>query len=421
MKRRSFLTTLSTVPLAVALGRPLLGQLGTPRPSRHGFTASMWTYLWDLADEGYALAFARMKENGLTAVSLACAYHAGKFLAPHNPKRKVVFLEDGTVYFTPTPSQYGRIQPRVNSLVRQGHSLAVVRREAEKSGMETRAWIVCCHNTPLGMEHPDIVCRTAHGDPLYHNLCPANEDVRRYLRALAADIASQGASVLELEAMQFQGYTHGFHHEREGILLPPAVRFLLGLCFCASCRKRFGGGAARFETLQHFVRSTLDGYFVDPAAAAERIPTVEALAAGELADLMDWRKTVVTSLAEELMEAVSGSNVRLRPLVSYDGAARTMVGMDPAAVAAITGGVLMPGYTKDGDALRPLLTGLQAMVSEGEIIVGFQVGLPESGGRAEFLSRVAAARELGITAFNFYNYGFIPLSNLEWIREALEA
>ena len=418
MKRRSFLAALSAVPLAPVLGSPLLESLGM---MRHPFTASMWSYLWDLADEGYAQAFARMKDNGLTAVSLACAYHAGKFLAPHNPKRKVVFLEDGTVYFTPTPSQYGRIQPRINSLVGQGHSLAVVRREAERFGMETRAWVVCCHNTPLGTQYPDIVCRTSHGDPLYHNLCPANEDVRRYLRAVVSDIASQGATVIELEAMQFQGYSHGFHHEREGILLSPSVRFLLGLCFCASCRRRYAGGQTRFDALQSFVRTTLDAYFQDPGSSSDGIPTVEALVAGELADLMDWRKTIVTSLAEELVASVSGSGVRLRPLVSYDAAARTMVGMDPRAVAAVTGGVLMPGYTTDGNALRPLIAGLQAMVPAGEIVIGLQVGMPESGGRTEFLSRVAAARELGITAFNFYNYGFIPLANLAWIREALEA
>jgi len=421
MKRRSFLKALSAVPLASTLGRPLVDSLGMPGPSRHAFTASMWTYLWDLADEGYSQALSRMKDNGLTAVSLACAYHAGKFLAPHNPKRKVVFLEDGTVYFTPTSSQYGRIQPRVNSLVGEGHSLAVLRREAEKHGMETRAWVVCCHNTPLGMAYPDIACRTAHGDPLYHNLCPSNEDVRKYLRAIVADLASQGATVIELEAMQFQGYAHGFHHEREGVFLTPSVRFLLGLCFCASCRSRFGGGPARFDVLRQFVRSTLDGYFEDPGAGSERIPTFEALAAGELADMMLWRRTVVTSLAEELITAVSGSGARLRPLVSYDPEARTMVGMDPRAVAAVTGGVLMPGYTKEGDALRPLIGGVQALVLKGEIIVGLQVGLPESGGRAEFLSRVAVARELGISAFNFYNYGFIPLANLAWIREALEA
>jgi len=49
------------------------------------------------------------------------------------------------------------------------------------------------------------------------------------------------------------------------------------------------------------------------------------------------------------------------------------------------------------------------------------VGLPESGGKNEFVDRTRAARELGITSFNFYNYGLIPLENLGWIRESLRA
>ncbi|MBE0559084.1 MAG: hypothetical protein IH628_17790, partial [Proteobacteria bacterium] len=316
MNRRFFLAAVGSAPLAAAFARPFLGSLAEIQSPSNPLTASMWTYLWDLADEGYAQALSRMKENGLTSVSLACAYHAGKFLAPHNPKRKVVFLEDGTVYFTPTASQYGRIRPRINSLVSQGHSLAVVRREAENAGMETRAWVVCCHNTPLGQAYPDIVCRTAHGDPLYHNLCPSNDDVRAYPKGVVSDIASQGASVIELEAMQFQGYSHGFHHEREGIVLPQSVRFLLGVCFCSSCRQRFVDGTGRFDALRVYVRTTLDTYFQDPEAAADGVPTFESLIAGELSDLMEWRKTIVTSLAEELAGAISDTSVRLRPLVS---------------------------------------------------------------------------------------------------------
>lgn len=421
MNRRSFLAALGSAPLVTTFAQPILTSLASERSASHPFTASMWTYLWDLADEGYAQAFGRMKENGLTSVSLACAYHAGKFLAPHNPKRKVVFLEDGTVYFAPTPSKYGRIQPKINSLVREGHSLAIVRRESERAGLETRAWVVCCHNTPLGMAYPDIACQTAHGDIVYHNLCPSNDDVRTYLRGVVSDIASQGASVIELEAMQFQGYTHGFHHEREGIVLPASARFLLGLCFCPSCRRRFAGGPDRFDMLREFVRMTLETYFQDPDHAADRLPSFETLVTGELADLMNWRKTVVASLAEELVGAVSSTEVQIRPLVSFDANARMMVGMDPPAVAQKTGGVLMPGYTKDGETLRPLIAELRSLVGDREIIVGFQVGLPESGGRKEFLSRVSAARAQGITSFNFYNYGFIPYGHLAWIREALEA
>ncbi|MCK5573935.1 MAG: hypothetical protein KAJ12_14290 [Bacteroidetes bacterium] len=52
-----------------------------------------------IAASGVLHRFARLRENGLTSVSLASSYHAGKFLAPRNPRRKVVFLQDGTIYF----------------------------------------------------------------------------------------------------------------------------------------------------------------------------------------------------------------------------------------------------------------------------------------------------------------------------------
>ena len=209
MDRRSFLASIAIAsPAALTANRTqLLSALaGLPKHS-----ASMWTYLWDIVDEGYEQVFRNLTENGLTGTSLATAYHAGKFLEPHNPKRKVVFPEDGTVYFNPRQRLYGRIHPKVNSLVSAGHSLVRVKKVADKWGMKTRAWVVCCHNTPLGMSHPDVTSEDAFGDRLYHNLCPSNQDVRKYLRTLIADIASHGVETIELEALQFQGYAHGFH------------------------------------------------------------------------------------------------------------------------------------------------------------------------------------------------------------------
>jgi hypothetical protein len=84
-------------------------------------------------------------------------------------------------------------------------------------------------------------------------------------------------------------------------------------------------------------------------------------------------------------------------------------------------GALALGYVKNGAALRPLLSGLLKEIAGKEITLGFQVGLPESGGKNEFVDRTRAAHELGITSFNFYNYGLIPLENLGWIRESLRA
>jgi hypothetical protein len=377
----------------------------------------MWTYLWDIVDEGYEEVFRNLTENGLTAISLATAYHAGKFLEPHNPKRKVVFLEDGTVYFNPKQQLYGKLHPKVNSLVRAGHSLESVRKVADKWGMKTRAWVVCCHNTPMGTDHPEVAGEDAFGDKLYHNLCPSNQDVRKYLRTLIGEIAAQGVETIELEALQFQGYAHGFHHEREGIELTPAARMLLGFCFCPSCLQRATSAGVDLDSLRAFTKQKLESYFRDPSKGVADLSNVETLPSELIEPFFRWRKSVVQSLLEELM-TVAG-HTRLRQLINVEPLARKMVSVDAAASARTAGGVLALGYVKDGVSLREPLKALQSLVGESEITLGLQLGLPESGGKKEFLEKMSVAKEIGITSFNFYNYGFVPLDNLKWIKEAV--
>ena len=57
----------------------------------------MYTYPWDLVDEGIDTATGRMRDCGINTVTLAASYHAGKFLRPHAPAGRVYFPEDGTV------------------------------------------------------------------------------------------------------------------------------------------------------------------------------------------------------------------------------------------------------------------------------------------------------------------------------------
>jgi hypothetical protein len=380
-------------------------------------SASMWTYLWDIVDEGYDTVFRNLEENGLTSISLATAYHAGKFLEPHNPRRKVVFPEDGTVYFNPKQRLYGKIHPRVNSLVKAGHSLDQVRRSAEKWGMTTRAWVVCCHNTPLGTSHPEIASEDAFGDKLYHNLCPSNPDVRKYLRTLVADIAAHGVETIELEALQFQGYAHGFHHEREGIELTQAARALLGFCFCPSCLSGAKLVGCDLASLRTFTRQRLESYFSDPSSRNSNLNSMEQLPGELIEPFLEWRVSVVQSLLADLMTVAH--NVKLRQMTSIDPLARRIASVDVAASSRTAGGVLALGYVKDGASLREPLKALQLLVKDGEITLGLQLGLPESGGKAEFLDKMSVAKELGIRSFNFYNYGFVPLDNLKWIKETV--
>lgn len=45
---------------------------------------------------------------------------------------------------------------------------------------------------------------------------------------------------------------------------------------------------------------------------------------------------------------------------------------------------------------------------------------PQTETREALVAGVRACREAGASALSFYNYGFMRLETLEWIREALE-
>jgi hypothetical protein len=303
--------------------------------------------------------------------------------------------------------------------VNDGHGLREAKEHADKFGMQTRSWVVCCHNTALGTRNPEIACETAFGDKLFHNLCPSNNDVRVYLGALLRDIASHGVEAIELEALQFQGYTHGYHHEREGIPLNSGMKFLLGLCFCPSCAQRAHDARIDFAAVQKFTRDTLETHFANPTKFGEQYSDIEKLPQPIFGPFFEWRTSVITSLVTEVAEATKSFRVRLRPMISLDPSAQKMAGIDVGRIAGITGGVLTLGYVKDGAALRSPLSLLQSQIPDKALTVGFQLGLPESGGKVEFLDRMKVARELGISSYNFYNYGLVPQENLRWIKESL--
>ena len=225
---------------------------------------SMWTYAWDILDLGFDAALGELRDRaGLNSVSLASSYHAGRFLQPRSPKRKVYFPEDGTIYFHPTPARWEglAIQPKVAEVIEGGDVLRELVRGRDAGGLKVCCWTVCLHNTRLGMLHPGAVTRNAFGDPNYYNLCPSNPAARAYVCALVADLThSYEPDLVELESPSFMGFAHEFHHEKDGVGLNPEDDLALSLCFCASCLARatkagVDGEAARRTVAQWIVEA----------------------------------------------------------------------------------------------------------------------------------------------------------------------
>ena len=80
---------------------------------------AIYTYAWDLAEEGIAgVGATQFRALGLDTVTVGPeAITSGKFLRPHGRTGKVYFPEHGMVYFKTTPSYYKTIKPVANSIV----------------------------------------------------------------------------------------------------------------------------------------------------------------------------------------------------------------------------------------------------------------------------------------------------------------
>src|SRR5205807_1465358 len=195
----------------------------------------------------------------------------GRDIFPHNPARKVHFLEGDRVFFQPDPARYRglALQPIASTLVDRSDLLADVCRMASARSLTARAWTVFLHNHTLGTAHPDCACRNAFGDAHLTDLCPSNPDVRAYVTALTADIGSKGVAAVVAESLHFHGLEHGFHHERYFIELGALGRYLLGLCFCDHCLEAARRRGVNAEKLRVEVVRELERRFAaDPGPEA---------------------------------------------------------------------------------------------------------------------------------------------------------
>ena len=385
---------------------------------------SLWAYPWDLHDIGLDRALGRLAEAGANAVSLASSYHAGRFLQPGNPRRRVYFPQDGTVYWRLDPARWqGReIAPLQADLVdAEGDHLALLADRRDKGGPGLSAWTVCLHNTRLGTLHPGHVTRTAHGDPHLYALCPSSPAVADYAAGLVADLSETYApDRIEVETPEFMGFSHGFHHEKDGLGLRPEDAFLLGVCFCPHCRKAAVAAGVPFDEARREAVALLDD-----ALAAELPPPprpgfpergVDAFAdAPALHALLLWRPRQVAALLGRLKAACRPPTRLL--LIDWEGS--WWGGVAPALCAPHLDGVVLCAYEQAPGRVAEVLGPWRGTLGERTLIAGFQLFHPNVRDGADLAGRVAAARDVA-DGLNFYNLGLVPPARLPWVKAALQ-
>jgi hypothetical protein len=388
---------------------------------------SMWTYPWDVQDLSADRVTGELRDSGCTTISLATAYHAGRFLQPRSPRRKSYYPEDGTIYFQPRPSLWEncRIRPQVAEAVHEGGDvLADLVRRRDAGGLGVSCWTVCLHNSRLGLLHPEAVTRNAFGDASVFNLCPSHPDARAYVTTLVRDLSEQyRPDAIELESACFMGFAHGFHHEKDGVGLTPEDDFLLSLCFCPACLARAAkagvdGERAR-ETVRRWIIESCERAVPSPRFLNFPRTGPETFRAHlEVHEFVMWRFEPVTSLMREIRSAAAPAT-KIYLIDLKDG---WLGGCDLSAATHGCDGAIICGYDMLPAQVGALLSESAGAIEAGKFLgTGFRLFYPEMTGPADLVARAEAAVKAGAQGINFYNYGLVPGARLDWMRQAIAA
>ncbi|TDD69829.1 hypothetical protein E1262_11150 [Jiangella aurantiaca] len=371
----------------------------------------MWAHPISFADDPVREAH-RLAAAGISAVRLAFVYHSGRWLLTTSEPGTVVDLPSGAWF---RPGQYPARGP-VPRRSFAGPQEPAVRAAAAlaAAGIETVAWLVGLHSTPLATAHPNLAIRNVFGHRYRHALCPAQPAVRRYAAALAADVATHDVTGLDLEAFGYLGWPHQGAHDKSGPLRP-ADRWLLSLCTCPACARCLTSAGVGVEELTGRARTAIDAQLADPAPAAAD-PSADAVTAlgADLCDVVHAvRDRVVEELVRDVVAAARDLPVWLRATADRYACAGKTAG-DLPALSTVAGHLVLTDLAGDLAALRRDVTQARSL-EPGRLAVGWSL-LGQHTTDPAMLATLRA--EYAGHRLAFYAYDLAPPSRLGWLTNA---
>ncbi|HEX2525116.1 MAG TPA: hypothetical protein VHL31_02300 [Geminicoccus sp.] len=387
---------------------------------------SIYSYAWDLADEGAGAFGDRIAATGANSVSLAAAYHAGKFIRPHGRSGKVYFPEDGTVYFRHDPSAYQRIQPLPNPLLADRDPLADLARQLPD--LERYGWVVCFHNTPLGRLHPDLVSRNCYGDPYWYSLNPAHPEAREYVVALCRDLTMHyDLSGIRLETPGWLPFEHGYHHEFALIRMDGWTKLLLGLDFSEATVTLAAVDGIDVLHVQKRVQAAIDMFMASDIAFTEA-QAADWIASDLIADpdfmaFLRWRCKLVAQVVQEIRDVVpAGADVRVIPSVQRPSARGWIEGSDLRLLANACDGLEICAYERSAADVHADIHHVRRQTGpDARISAIMRPTYPDLANGAEVQQAARILARHGVDGLAYYNDGHMRAGYVHAARTAFQA
>lgn len=375
--------------------------------------AAIYTYPWDLADEGVDAALDRIAGVAQqTEVQMATSYHISTYFLPHNPKRQIYFGEDGMVLFQPEAARYQRrrIRPRVSELVTGSPYYSALVDAIRNRGLRYGAWMVYAYNHHLARAYPDCAKQDALGNLSRAQLCVGNPETRAYFRTLTQEVLERfRPDSMFLESLSYLPFSYGFMNPKVFMEITPRDQYLLGLCFCQHCvmaASRSGMDSLQFrEAVAKHLRASLP---LNPTPDL-KVPVDQAWRDtafdSRLAHYLATRSTTATRLYEEMTDLCHRHGTKTMDFAPDNEA---VTGLNPERVIEV-GDRFCLGEPEDARRWKAKWPNKEFLWSAEP---------PDTTPELEGKCRAALAA--GADGFTFYNYGLLREENLRHIGDALK-
>ena len=391
------------------------------------FRRAINLFPWDAQAEGPAACLGTIAGLGCNAVVLSPNYHRARLFRPRWPghySRPVDWCD-----FRPDRAAYAEpdllppLNPDAGCVAATGAAVQASRAQ----GLELLLSVIGCHNTTLGLAHPELTVENACGDRHAFALCPAQPRVQAHLASLVRDLARQfRPDGLVLDSFSHLDAVHREHHELMFVSPGAAGKHLLSLCFCPSCRDdlaREGVDPARFRDE---VRT-----FLDAALHRPPLPRAAEWERDELASLLlEWHDLLSATRAraagvERLLTAVAAAaRAEQVPLHLHSGllarpsARAWSEGLGLRARARFADQLFIQAHFGSAREVLQDLGWAATLLPAARLMVATMTGEDQAPTEADLRQRAEGARELGAAGICYYNYGLLSPARLAWIRRA---
>jgi hypothetical protein len=397
---------------------------------------------WDIAEEGLEQTLAQVASLGVTRLSVTAAWPGQAVMRPRAPAQRLEFPERGSIYFKPDATRWkdARLRPKVADLVMVEDIFSTLPVRAQREGLAVEARVVFLPYVPppapvsakpTGPEskpfRPEtLYVRNAFGDRLPGYLCPAREDVRRYLIDLVKDVARSGVESIVLEQYGFPLFDFSRMSGADVIADAPAAQFLMGVCFCDACVAR--GEAMNIEIsplawrVRNFLESVLSGKSksVPPLTASpDGLVEIDDLLPAYLRARNDIVGTLIRDLRSELREDVK---VTAFPGSRFPATQAWREGGEVSRLAAGADVIRLQGGAPDEGRLKADLD-IARRRAGGRATLSLRLSPDAPHGQTfeDFAKKVAMADKLGLESVVFAKLGELARAHMEWLSKVIPA